>query len=174
MRLDTLDGCGLAIGGWPRFQYDASGGGGHAHCQAASAGASRLVFDPQTLRIPPLNRATTRLLGLPLPPGLTIEVLPERLEGEQAATGALQLLFQARFRFRAGSWYRAPDLLVNSLLSTGAVRSRRHRLHGQPPDATGEALLVGVAVVAPSGDAWLDRFLGLPDEALAVLRCRIS
>jgi hypothetical protein len=29
-------------------------------------------------------------------------------------------------------------------------------------------------MVPPSGDAWLDRFLGLPDEALAVLRCRIT
>jgi hypothetical protein len=30
-----------------------------------------------------------------------------------------------------------------------------------------------VATVAPSGETWLDRFLGLPDEALAVLRCQL-
>jgi hypothetical protein len=35
-------------------------------------------------------------------------------------------------------------------------------------------VLVGVAVVEPTGEAWLDRFLGLPDEALAVLRCRLA
>jgi hypothetical protein len=34
--------------------------------------------------------------------------------------------------------------------------------------------LVGVATIAPSGDPWLDRFLGLPDEALALLRCRFG
>jgi hypothetical protein len=28
--------------------------------------------------------------------------------------------------------------------------------------------------VEPTGEAWLDRFLGLPDEALAVLRCRLE
>ena len=32
-------------------------------------------------------------------------------------------------------------------------------------------LLVGVAIVPPCGDPWLDRLLGLPDEALAMLRC---
>jgi len=30
---------------------------------------------------------------------------------------------------------------------------------------------VGVASVPPCGDPWLDRLLGLPDEALAMLRC---
>jgi hypothetical protein len=34
--------------------------------------------------------------------------------------------------------------------------------------------LVGVATVQPSGDAWFDRFLGLPDEALARLHCRLG
>jgi hypothetical protein len=33
---------------------------------------------------------------------------------------------------------------------------------------------VGVAPVAASGDHWFDRFLGLPSEALAVLRCSLS
>jgi hypothetical protein len=33
---------------------------------------------------------------------------------------------------------------------------------------------VGVAKVPRCGAPWLDRFLGLPDEALAVLRCRLS
>ena len=43
-----------------------------------------------------------------------------------------------------------------------------------PLDGTGLAQLVGVATIAPSGDPWLDRFLGLPDEALALLRCRFG
>ena len=50
----------------------------------------------------------------------------------------------------------------------------RHRGCGRPLNAAGEALLVGVARVAPSGDAWLDRFLGLPDDALAVLQCQLE
>jgi hypothetical protein len=44
---------------------------------------------------------------------------------------------------------------------------------GVPRDRDGRGVLVGVAVVEPTGKAWLDRLLGLPDEALAVLRCRL-
>jgi hypothetical protein len=44
---------------------------------------------------------------------------------------------------------------------------------GVPLDQDGRGVLVGVAVVEPTGEGWLDRFLGLPDEALAVLRCRL-
>lgn len=85
----------------------------------------------------------------------------------------MALHFQARFRFAIGSLYRAPDLIVATTLSTGPVQGRRHRASGQPLDGDGRALLVGVATIAPSGDPWLDRFLGLPDEALALLRCRL-
>jgi hypothetical protein len=35
-------------------------------------------------------------------------------------------------------------------------------------------VLVGIATVAPSGEGWVDRFLQLPDEALAVLRCQLG
>ncbi|KAF9598902.1 hypothetical protein IFM89_032756 [Coptis chinensis] len=38
-------------------------------------------FDLQTLYIPPLNSATTRFLGLPLPPLLKIDIVPELFQG---------------------------------------------------------------------------------------------
>jgi hypothetical protein len=138
-------------------------------------GVQQLVFDPAALCIPPLNSHTTRVLGLPLPPGLEIAIAPEHLAGTLAPeSGELELQFKARFRFRIGRFYRAPDLLIDTTLSSGSLRSRRHRVQGHGLKASGEALLVGVATVAPSGDPWLDRFLGLPDEALAVLRCRLT
>ncbi|WP_216916505.1 MULTISPECIES: hypothetical protein [unclassified Synechococcus] len=181
LTLQTLAGCGLAIGAYPRFRYDARGGGGLGKLTAADPagmgigpGTGSLCFDPAGLRIPPLDWRTTRFLGLPLPPGLAITIHPERLEGRiDGATGAMALHFQARFRFAIGSLYRAPDLIVATTLSTGPVQGRRHRASGQPLDGDGLALLVGVASIAPSGDPWLDRFLGLPDEALALLRCRL-
>jgi len=179
LSLQTLAGCGLAIGAYPRFRYDALGGGGLGVLTAADpAGTdtcnSILRFDPAGLSIPPLDWRTTRFLGLPLPPGLGITIHPERLEGPiDGATGAMALRFEARFRFAIGGLYRAPDLIVATTLSTGPVQGRRHRASGQPLDGEGRALLVGVAPIAPSGDAWLDRFLGLPDEALALLRCRL-
>lgn len=175
LSLQTLAGCGLAIGAYPRFRYDARGGGGLGVLTAADrAGNGSLGFDPAGLRIPPLDWRTTRFLGLPLPPGLAITIHPERLEGHiDTATGAMALHFEARFRFAIGALYRAPDLIVATTLVTGPVQGRRHRASGQPLDGDGRALLVGVAPIAPSGDPWLDRFLGLPDEALALLRCRL-
>ena len=86
----------------------------------------------------------------------------------------MALRFCARFRFAIGSLYRAPDLIVDTTLSTGPVQGRRHQATGQPLDGDGLAQLVGVATIAPSGDPFLDRFLGLPDEALALLRCRFG
>jgi hypothetical protein len=182
LTLRTLAGCGLAIGAYPRFRYDARGGGGPGVLAApdpaapdpAGTGSGSLRFAASGLSIPPLDWRTTRFLGLPLPPGLAITIHPERLEGRlDGATGALALHFEARFRFAIGALYRAPDLVVATTLGTGAVQGRRHTASGRPLDADGRALLVGVATIPPSGDRWLDRFLGLPEEALALLRCRL-
>lgn len=186
LQLSTLAGCGLAIGAYPRFRYDARGGGGLGRLAAPTdpgdrggagegLGPRALRFEPAGLRIPDLDGRTTRWLGLPLPPGLAIAIAPEQLEGQlDPASGQLELRFRARFRFRIGSLLQAPDLLIDAQLGTGPVAGRRHRAEGQPLDGEGQALLVGVATVQPSGAAWLDRFLGLPDEALAILRCRLG
>ncbi|QEY31102.1 hypothetical protein EVJ50_01365 [Synechococcus sp. RSCCF101] len=175
-RLLTLDACRLAIGFYPPFHYDASGGGGTGTLGPADAqGRQALQFPAADLSIPPLDGRSGRWLGLPLPPGLSIRIIPERLEGSlHRASGALQLQFEARFRFRVGALLSPPDLLVRTCLSTGASQGERHSGSGQPLDGSGQALLVGVAAVPPCGAAWLDRFLGLPDEALAVLRCRLD
>jgi hypothetical protein len=176
LQLSTGEDCGLVIGAFPRFRYDARGGGGLGELGPANqTGLRTLEFDPMALPIPPLNRRTTRFLGLPLPPGLSISIEAEQLAGSlDSATGALALRFKARFHFAIGSLYRAPPLQVDTQLSSGAVRSRRHNSCGAPLSADGSALLVGVAMIPPCGEAWLDRFLGLPDEALAMLRCRLT
>lgn len=175
LQLATLAGCGLAIGRYPRFRYDGRGGGGLGQlAPAGSDGRQPLSFDPAALQIPPLCSRTTRFLGLPLPPGLAIAIHPEQLAGSlEASSGDVRLRFRSRFRFSIGA-YTAPDLLIDCELQSGAVHGVRHRASGEPMNASGEALLVGVAVVQPSGEPWLDRFLGLPDEALALLRCRLT
>lgn len=175
MRIETLPGCRLLIGRYPAFLYDASGGGGAG---AGQTGGGALEFMAEGLTVPPLNGASTRFLGLPLPPGLEIAITAQQLGGTwQPDTGLVNLEFRARFRFRLGvgnlDLYRAPDLRIACALTTGASCGQRHRAEGQALDQRGQGVLVGVATVAPSGDAWLDRFLGLPDEALAVLHCRI-
>ena len=173
IELSTAPDCGLAIGRYPRFRYDATGGGGLGRLGEIGSGGQRsLEFPAFELAIPPLNWRTTRVFGLPLPPGITISIEPSQLAGHlEPATGRLELRFQARFRFRLAGLYRAPDLMIDTLLHTGLVHGQRHRARGQALTDDGQALLVGVAVVPPSNDPWLDRFLGLPDEALAMLRC---
>jgi hypothetical protein len=173
--LTTEFGCALAIGPFPRFRYDASGGGGLAvTAEPQAQGWRTLRFDPATLLIPPLSSRTTRLLGLPLPPGLRIAIEPERLEGRwHPPSGAVELTFLARFHLLVAERPVAPALIVSTQLATLAARGRRHQACGTPLDGQGRGVLVGIATVPPTGEGWLDRFLGLPDEALAVLRCRL-
>jgi hypothetical protein len=178
VRLTTLENCGLAIGRYPHFRYDARGGGGIALAppgERPAAGPWPVHFDPARLRIPDLSWRTTRILGVPIPPGVRIAIEPLELEGQLDPTsGAVELRFRARFHCSLAGLYHPPALQVNTLLSTGAVSGERHRGQGSPLGADGLAVLVGVAQVPASGDAVLDAFLGLPDDALAVLRCHIA
>jgi len=179
VQLTTASCCSLAIGGFPRFSYDASGGGGSGLLLPLDAkGRRHLHFPAGGLCIPPLNGRTGRFLGLPLPPGLQIQILPQRLEGWlDPVSGAVQLHFQARFLFRASRLYQAPPLWVDTLLTSATpatpVPERWGEVEGQARDRDGALTLVGVAPVAPSGDRWFDNFLGLPSEALALLRCQL-
>jgi hypothetical protein len=174
MALATDNGCALAIGFYPRFRYDGRGGGGMGRAgQPEPGGWQPLAFDPATLAIPALNSGTTRFLGLPLPPGLEIAIQPQQLEGRwQPQSGAVELQFLARFQLLVAARVVAPDLIVSTQLTSATVAGRRHQAAGRPLDAEGRGVLVGVATVAPTGEGWVDRFLGLPDEALAVLRCQ--
>jgi hypothetical protein len=180
VRLSTAARCSLAIGAYPRFHYDASGGGGLGVLDASDPqGRRRLQVPLEQLVIPPLNRRTGRWLGLPLPPGLEVRIVPAKLEGWlEPGSGAVQLHFQANFAFSAAGLYQAPPLWVDTLLTTAepqvAVPARWGQPSGQARGAHGSLTLVGVAPVAASGDHWFDRFLGLPSEALAVLRCSLS
>jgi hypothetical protein len=177
--LTTLGGCELAIGGYPRFRYNAFGGGAVGTALQQEDGNWVVSFPPDRVIIPALSSRTGRLLGVPLPPGLQIAIEPEHLSGVfDPSSGALELHFRARFLLQlsiAGTLvYRAPALLVETKLSTTALSSRRHQVQGRPCGVDHTALLVGVANVPRCGAAWLDRFLGLPDEALAVLECQLS
>ena len=69
---------------------------------------------------------------------------------------------------------KLPPLIVQTRLQTETAQGLRHHAQGKRIGADGEALLVGIATVPPTGDGWLDRFLGLPDEALALLQCRLT
>ena len=180
LQLSTSSSCSLAIGAYPRFHYDARGGGGGGVLHPSDhLGRRALHFPLDELVIPALTRRTARWLGLPLPPGLEVRILPEKLEGWlEPASGAVQLHFQARFVFRAADLYQAPPLWVDTLLTSARpqqpVPARWGQPVGEPRDANGALTLVGVAPVAALGDRWFDRLMGLPSEALAVLRCSLN
>lgn len=89
------------------------------------------------------------------------------------ATGRADLEFLADFAFSAEPLYRAAPLVVSTTLTTehseGAFRSG----DGVRLDGNGRARLVGVARVPVTGDPFLDNFLMLPTDALAVLSAEL-
>jgi hypothetical protein len=180
VQLSTATRCSLAIGAYPRFHYDARGGGGHGLMHPSDPlGRRPLLFPAEQLVIPPLNWRTGRLLGLPLLPGLEVRILPQHLQGWlEPATQAVQLRFQAKFVFSVSGLYEAPPLWVDTLLTSAApelpVPNRWNQPAGEARRNDGGLTLVGVAPIAPTGDRWFDRFLGLPSEALAVLNCSLT
>jgi hypothetical protein len=142
--------------------------------ETSADGWQALQFDPAGLTIPALNGRTGRILGLPLPPGLEIAIRPQALAGRwQPETGLVDLAFEARFQLLLAGRTVAQDLQVETRLGTGEASWGRGPVAGRPLDAEGRGVLVGVALVPLTGEGWLDRFLGLPGEALAVLCCQL-
>jgi hypothetical protein len=85
LKFKTLGGCKLGISRYPDFEYDAEGGigtGSGTKVRDSELNDEISVsFDIKTLYIPPLTSATTKFLGLPLPPFLKIDIVPEFFQG---------------------------------------------------------------------------------------------
>ena len=81
VKLQTLNRCKLGIGRYPDFEYNAEGGGGDGVGQNFSGERFELKFDVGSLYIPPLTYQTTKFLGFPLPPILSITILPQAFQG---------------------------------------------------------------------------------------------
>lgn len=98
----SLRACKLGIAKYPDFEYNAEGGKGNG------TGATKITdgefneeisvsFDLKTLYIPPLTSATTKFLGLPLPPFLKIDVVPELFQGSINRESGQVKLYAAHF-----------------------------------------------------------------------------
>ncbi len=175
MRLISLKGCRLAIGSYPYFSYDASNGGGEASIAInEQSDLSYLSFNPKKFNIPALTWKTTKILFLPMPPGLKITMNLNKLEGSyNKSTGELSLIFDAKFIFTIWPAIKFPPLEVKTNLGTNRISTLLHNVQGKAVQKNGTATLVGVAIVPPTGNKLLDQFLGLPNEALAILQCKI-
>ncbi|KAJ8511805.1 hypothetical protein OPV22_002239 [Ensete ventricosum] len=176
VEFETLEGCKLGISRYPDFEYNAKGGAGNAVGRKDRTDDMLCVsFDVGTLYIPPLTGATTKFLGLPLPPLLKIAIVPEAFQGTiSKGSGKVELMFRARFLFSVGSIYRAPPLMVETTLTSEESRGTMRAGRGERMDEEGRCKLVGVALVDPIDDALMNAFLRLPTECIAMLNAKIS
>ena len=176
MHLKSLEGCRLAIGKYPSFTYDAYGGGGEATLiPSQKSNLLHISFSSKTFSIPPLTSKTTKFLYLPLPPGFKIEMSMDHLEGTiDKLTGEVLLKFESKFLFSIGAMLKFPHLIVKTILKTGKVKSELHEREGLALQNNGTTKLVGIALIPQTGNKILDTFLGLPNEALAELKCELK
>ena len=174
--MKSLKGCKLKIGSYPSFIYNASGGGGKAILlPSKKINLLQVNFSSQAFSIPPLTSKTTKFLSLPLPPGLKIEMSMDKLAGTiNKLSGEVELRFESKFLFSIGSLIKFPKLIVNTLLTTGKVKSKSHEAIGKVIQNNGKTKLVGVSTIPKTGNKILDTFLSLPNEALAELQCEIK
>ncbi|XP_074576612.1 uncharacterized protein LOC141833128 [Curcuma longa] len=173
LKFETLRGCKLGISRYPDFEYNAEGGIGTATAAEAGGDALQVSFDITTLYIPPLSGTTTKFLGLPLPPFLNIVIIPELFQGTiSRVTGKVEL--QANFLFSVGSIYKAPPLVVETVLTSEESKGTMREAKGEKLDTGGRCKLVGVAVVDRIDDHFMNSFLRLPTECIAILNANIS
>lgn len=94
IEIRTLPNCRLGIAMYPDFVYNAEGGGGLGSAQEDRDGKLAVEFDTDNLYIPSVESKTTKFLGLPLPPFLCIQVVPQSLKGfiEQSSGKVRQVL----------------------------------------------------------------------------------
>tara|TARA_B100001250_G_scaffold375578_1_gene363241 strand:+ start:1496 stop:2026 length:531 start_codon:yes stop_codon:yes gene_type:complete len=176
MQLKSLEGCRLKIGKYPPFTYNAYGGGGKAiELPKQNNNLLHISFSSTTFTIPPLTSKTTKFLSLPLPPGFKIKMSMDELEGTiDKNSGEVLLNFESKFLFSIGAILKFPNLIVKTLLKTGKVKGKLHEGEGMILQNDGTTKLVGICIIPKTGNKILDTFLGLPNEALAELKCKIK
>ena len=176
MHIKSLEGCRLRIGSYPTFSYNAYGGGGKGTLiPSQENNILHLRFSSKTFSIPPITSKTTKILSFPLPPAVKIKMSMEKLEGTiNQTSGEVLLQFESKFIFSIGYMMQFPDLLVQTLLTTGKVKGKLHEGQGLKLQKNGKTKLVGISIIPPTGNKILDAFLGLPNEALAELQCEIK
>ncbi|EFJ46927.1 hypothetical protein VOLCADRAFT_92733 [Volvox carteri f. nagariensis] len=172
VQLKTRQDCELAVSFYPRFRYNALGGGGWGTVTDVGDGKLHLSFDTSVLVIPDMSYRTAFLMGLlPIPPPLNIAIRPVSLEGIlDTVTGEVNLNFESDFYFTAGTIYQPPGLKIRTVLTTESTRGRFLSASGRRLVGS-SGVLVGTATVEAVGDGFMDTFLQLPNDALAVMSC---
>ena len=167
MQLISENHCKLKIGSYPTFSYNASRGGGFTNkISYKSNSIMSFIFDVENFSIPAINSFSTKLLGLPLPPGIQINIHPELVAGElDESLDILSLDFKASFKFSVLNLITAPDLYIDTNLIS--------QVHDKN-NSDNQYILSGTSIVNPTGNLIYDKLLGLPTTAFACLKCRIE
>ena len=76
----TLKDSELIVSFFPKFAYDARGGGGLSDGSVMDDGRVGVKFDIESLNIPDVYYKTASFVGVPIVPGLRIAILPSSLE----------------------------------------------------------------------------------------------
>ncbi|GBG91725.1 hypothetical protein CBR_g53539 [Chara braunii] len=175
VKMTTGDNCYLGVSVYPDFEYNAGGAGGIGTAVDQSDDRIALRFDCDHLLIPPVKWDTAKFLGIPIPPPLRIDIQSKSLEGYMdRSTGKVELNFLAQFLFTVGSLYKAPPLLVETTLTTETARGSMRGGVGKRIDASGNCKLVGIATVPRVDDHFMNAFLMLPTEVLAIMQSRFE
>eukprot|EP01023_Acetabularia_acetabulum_P016133 TRINITY_DN17966_c1_g2_i2.p3 TRINITY_DN17966_c1_g2~~TRINITY_DN17966_c1_g2_i2.p3 ORF type:complete len:210 (+),score=31.33 TRINITY_DN17966_c1_g2_i2:234-863(+) len=177
IKLRTKQNCELAISWFPRFNYNAVGGGcqGLVKMEEQKKDKYTLYFDPTKVCIPNLNWITTRVMGIvPLPPLLFVAIRPQKFQGWwNRENGEAEMNLVAEFDCCIGNFYKSPPLLVDVPLTTQTAQGVIHQGDGRFIQQ-GKGKLAGVTVVPKTGDILVDTVLGLPCEALAFMEIELE
>ena len=172
----------LGVSRWPDFDYDATGATTLGHVCEARNGELTLEFDVSSFEGPPVDSRSTKVFGVPLPPGICIEIVPLTLRGSlDTSNGTCSLDFDAEFRgsIFGEDFIALPPMTVRSPLTTGDAVGAFRRATGAAFGQSGAgnlAELVGIARVPRVEGDWdwlMNALLMLPTDALAVLPCRL-
>lgn len=177
MKLMTLSDCELGVSIYPIFAYNAATGGGWATASQVpdKQGVLQVTFDAKALFIPDLTWRTASMFKIPIPPPLRIAITPQKLGGTiNTLTGEVSLTFDAQFIFSCGWLYTAPPLIVSTQLTTGYTRGAAGREGTGVPFSGFKGKLAGTATVEKTGDLFMDTFLLLPNDALAIMSAEIE
>lgn len=80
VNMRTTSGCELAVSFFPMFAYNAAGGGGTGTAVEGEGDRWLIKFDAHSLQIPDIDYKSTKVLGIPIPWPLRIEIVPRKLE----------------------------------------------------------------------------------------------
>ena len=159
----------LGVSFWPDFAYDASGATTLGVVTDKKGPVLHLDFDVSTFEGPPVCGRTTTVLGVPLPPGIRIDIVPISLRGFlDTSTGECRLDFDAKFKgsiFGEG-FIALPPMTVRSPLTTDKTRGARRSATGSrfgtvpQPKRSDEGSERERGAIVTSGSSGLDACAG--------------